>query len=313
MVQDGLTSEELLLSLEENHSIKVSQRMLTRQKEDWGLTHNATQKANHLEETIQIKRTLKRKLHQMQLSQRLDDPNQNLVTFETAVSCIVALLQTPKGQNVEYHRLQQLLQTQYGITLHKTDLLTAKRSVQEASQKRPMDGLNPQPAPTRLSMESDNRKATRPFVDWQLDRHTVWICSVSIGCFTLKAPVGRSMEASSGRFEIKAPVGSLMAASNGRYLTGAPTGRFMVASNGHSCQVAPTGCCHQASKGRFNLKVPTGRFHGVSNGRFQGEAANGRSGSHCPTGASPRLRPADALEASVGHFYQKASSGQAGF
>ncbi|PLW58061.1 hypothetical protein PCANC_00691 [Puccinia coronata f. sp. avenae] len=113
------------------------------------------------------------------------------------------------------------------------------------------------------------------------------------------------MEASSGRFEIKAPIGRLMAASNGRYLTGAPTGRFMLASNGRSCQVAPTGHCHQASNGRFNLKAPTGCFHGASNGCFQGEAANGRSGSHRPTGASPRLRPVDALEASVGRFYQR--------
>ncbi|PLW35570.1 hypothetical protein PCASD_18883 [Puccinia coronata f. sp. avenae] len=99
----------------------------------------------------------------------------------------------------------------------------------------------------------------------------------SIGRFTLKASVGRSMEASSGRFEIEAPVGRLMAASNGRYLTGAPTGRFMVASNGCSCQVAPTGRCHQASNGRFNLKAPTGHFHGASNGHFQGEAANGHA------------------------------------
>jgi hypothetical protein len=143
MVQDGLTSEEILRSLEENHSIKVSQRTLTRRKEDWGLTHNATQQANHLKETIQkyfdkglnynqiyhalstthnfthSKRTLERKLHQMQLSWRLDDLDQNLVTFDTAVSCIAALLQTPKGRNIGYRRLQQLLQTQYGITLHK--------------------------------------------------------------------------------------------------------------------------------------------------------------------------------------------------
>jgi hypothetical protein len=144
MVQDDLTSEEILHSLEENHSVKFSQRMLTRLKEDWGLTHNATQKANHLEETIQkyfdkglnynqiyhalptthtfthSKRTLKRKLHQRHLSWRLpDDLDQNFVTFETAVSCIAALLQTPKGQNVGYRRLRQLLQTQYGITLHK--------------------------------------------------------------------------------------------------------------------------------------------------------------------------------------------------
>ncbi|PLW21978.1 hypothetical protein PCANC_04397 [Puccinia coronata f. sp. avenae] len=91
----------------------------------------------------------------------------------------------------------------------------------------------------------------------------------SIGRFTLKAPVGRSMEASSGRFEIKAPVGRLMAASSGRYLTGAPVGRHHKASSGRSCQVAPIGRCHQASNGRFNLKAPTGRFHGASNGRFQ--------------------------------------------
>ncbi|PLW43397.1 hypothetical protein PCASD_07516 [Puccinia coronata f. sp. avenae] len=99
----------------------------------------------------------------------------------------------------------------------------------------------------------------------------------SIGRFTLKAPVGRSMEASSGRFEIKAPVGRLMAASSGRYLTGAPVGRHHKASSGRSCQVAPIGRCHQASNGRFNLKAPTGRFHGASNGRFQGEAANGHA------------------------------------
>ncbi|PLW57309.1 hypothetical protein PCANC_02435 [Puccinia coronata f. sp. avenae] len=99
----------------------------------------------------------------------------------------------------------------------------------------------------------------------------------SIGRFTLKAPVGRSMEASSGRFEIKAHVGRLMAASSGRYLTGAPVGRHHKASSGRSCQVAPIGRCHQASNGRFNLKAPTGRFHGASNGRFQAEAANGHA------------------------------------
>ncbi|PLW08638.1 hypothetical protein PCANC_25050 [Puccinia coronata f. sp. avenae] len=104
----------------------------------------------------------------------------------------------------------------------------------------------------------------------------------SIGRFTLKAPVGRSLEASSGRFEIKAPVGRLMAASSGRYLTGAPVGRHHKASSGLSCQVAPIGRCHQASNRRFNLKVPTGRFHGASNGRFQGEAANGHAADlHC--------------------------------
>ncbi|PLW25463.1 hypothetical protein PCANC_24563 [Puccinia coronata f. sp. avenae] len=100
---------------------------------------------------------------------------------------------------------------------------------------------------------------------------------LSIGRFTLKAPVGRSMEASSGRFEIEAPVGRLMAASSGRYLTGAPVGHHHKASSGRSCQVAPIGRCHQASNGRFNLKAPTGRFHGASNGRFQGEAANGHA------------------------------------
>ncbi|PLW43592.1 hypothetical protein PCASD_11420 [Puccinia coronata f. sp. avenae] len=99
----------------------------------------------------------------------------------------------------------------------------------------------------------------------------------SIGRFTLKAPVGCSMEASSGRFEIEAPIGRLMGASSGRYLTGAPVGRHHKASSGHSCQVAPIGCCHQASNGRFNLKAPTGRFHGASNGCFQGEAANGHA------------------------------------
>ncbi|PLW42895.1 hypothetical protein PCANC_17746 [Puccinia coronata f. sp. avenae] len=59
----------------------------------------------------------------------------------------------------------------------------------------------------------------------------------SIGRFTLKAPVGSSMEASSGRFEIEAPVGCLMAASSGRYLTGAPVGCHHKASTPEQTQV----------------------------------------------------------------------------
>ncbi|PLW44313.1 hypothetical protein PCANC_09947 [Puccinia coronata f. sp. avenae] len=112
----------------------------------------------------------------------------------------------------------------------------------------------------------------------------------STGRFTLKAPVGRSMEAFSGRFEIEAPGGRLMAASSGRYLTGTPVGRHHKASSGRSCQVAPIGRCHQASNGRFNLKAPTGRFHGASNGRSQGEAASGHAADpHCMTGLKPSI------------------------
>ncbi|PLW49312.1 hypothetical protein PCASD_02647 [Puccinia coronata f. sp. avenae] len=122
------------------------------------------------------------------------------------------------------------------------------------------------------------------------------IYSVSTGRSTQKASTGRFLEVSSGRFDIEAPVGLFFKASNGRYLTELPTGRFMVASNGRLCQVAPTGLLHRGSNGCLQHKVPTGR-----------------SGSHRPTGTSPRLRPADPLEASVGRFYQKASSGQVGF
>ncbi|PLW47432.1 hypothetical protein PCASD_04406 [Puccinia coronata f. sp. avenae] len=68
-----------------------------------------------------------------------------------------------------------------------------------------------------------------------------------------------------------------------------------------------------ASNGRLCQVAPTGRFQKASNGRLQHKAPTGRSGSHRPTGASPQLRPADPLEASVGRFYQKASSRQAGF
>ncbi|PLW16549.1 hypothetical protein PCASD_16883 [Puccinia coronata f. sp. avenae] len=100
----------------------------------------------------------------------------------------------------------------------------------------------------------------------------------------------------SGRFDIKAPVGRFLKASSGCYLTEAPTGRFMVAFNGRLCQVAPTG-----------------RLHGASNGSLHHKAPTGSSDSHCPTGASPRLHPADALKVSVGRFYHKVSSGQAGF
>ncbi|PLW39323.1 hypothetical protein PCANC_15290 [Puccinia coronata f. sp. avenae] len=183
----------------------------------------------------------------------------------------------------------------------------SKRSVQEASRKRPGSVQWTVSNPSGQGEKINLVKMISAKVEPTTCTHSA-ICSVSIGRFTLKAPVGRSMEASSGHFEIKAPVGRFMAASDGRYLTGAPTGRFMVASNGRSCQVAPTGRCHQASNGRFNLKAPTGRFQGASNGRFQGEAANGRSGSHCPTGASPRLRPADALEASFTAEDKKAVS-----
>ncbi|PLW32139.1 hypothetical protein PCASD_20338 [Puccinia coronata f. sp. avenae] len=78
----------------------------------------------------------------------------------------------------------------------------------------------------------------------------------SIGRFTLKAPVGSSMEASSGRFEIEAPVGCLMAASSGRYLTGAPVGCHHKASSGHSCQVAPIGRCSGCQLGRVTDGQP---------------------------------------------------------
>jgi hypothetical protein len=147
MVDNGLSESEILKSLEENYSVTISRRTLSRRKEDWGLTNHAAQQIHSLEETItkhfedgltyaQIhhaistshnythsEQTMVRQLNSMQLSRRLDDLDRNLTTAEMAVSCIMALHQTPEGRNAGYRKMRQLLQTQYGINLHKLAMI----------------------------------------------------------------------------------------------------------------------------------------------------------------------------------------------
>ncbi|KAA1105901.1 hypothetical protein PGT21_023607 [Puccinia graminis f. sp. tritici] len=153
MVDNGLSESEILKSLEENYSVKISRRTLSRRKEDWGLTNHAAQQIHSLEETItkhfedgltyaQIhhaistshnythsERTMVRQLNSMQLSRRLDDLDRNLTTADMAVSCIMALHQTPEGRNAGYRKMRQLLQTQYGINLHNMTVAVINRTL----------------------------------------------------------------------------------------------------------------------------------------------------------------------------------------
>ncbi|KAA1071186.1 hypothetical protein PGTUg99_011658 [Puccinia graminis f. sp. tritici] len=52
MVDNGFSESEILKSLEENYSVTISRRTLSRRKEDWGLTNHAAQQIHSLEETI---------------------------------------------------------------------------------------------------------------------------------------------------------------------------------------------------------------------------------------------------------------------
>ncbi|KAA1097936.1 hypothetical protein PGT21_024380 [Puccinia graminis f. sp. tritici] len=142
LINAGHNDNEIRQFLQENHSIIVSQRTLTRRKEDWGLILHASQQMADTEEHIKkyfdqgltysqihhalttshnythSKRTLQRKITAMQLSRRLDDLDTARVTIEAVVSCVMHLHLTPEGRNVGYRRMRQLLQTKFGITLH---------------------------------------------------------------------------------------------------------------------------------------------------------------------------------------------------
>jgi len=143
MVESGLTDPQIRQKLEETHSLTVSQRTLTRRKEDWGLIRLGSQQADNLEETIttyfnrgltiqqihhalttshnytQSLRSLERKLNTMKLSRRTDDLDSQKVDVETVVSCMIEIHQTPEGRNVGYRKMKQLLQTKFGISVHK--------------------------------------------------------------------------------------------------------------------------------------------------------------------------------------------------
>jgi len=143
MVESGLTDPQIRQKLEETHSLMVSQRTLTRRKEDWGLIRLGSQQADNLEETIttyfnrgltiqkihhalttshnytQSLQSLERKLNTMKLSRRTNDLDSQKVDVETVVSCMIEIHQTPKGRNVGYRKMKQLLQTKFGISVHK--------------------------------------------------------------------------------------------------------------------------------------------------------------------------------------------------
>ncbi|KNZ44910.1 hypothetical protein VP01_869g1, partial [Puccinia sorghi] len=41
------------------------------------------------------------------------------VEVERVVSCMIEIHQTPKGHNVGYHKMKQILQAKFGILVHK--------------------------------------------------------------------------------------------------------------------------------------------------------------------------------------------------
>jgi hypothetical protein len=143
LVENGLTDAEIRKHIQDTHTISVSQRTLTRRKEDWGLILQATEHSNQLEDHIQTYferglsysqihhalttsheytqsfQTLKRKIQSMNLTRRTDDLDNNKVDIDTIVSCIQEIHQTPEGRNVGYQKMQQLLQMKYGFNIHK--------------------------------------------------------------------------------------------------------------------------------------------------------------------------------------------------
>ncbi|EHS63088.1 uncharacterized protein PGTG_21418 [Puccinia graminis f. sp. tritici CRL 75-36-700-3] len=153
LINAGHNDNEIRQFLQENHSIIVSQRTLTRRKEDWGLILHASQQMANTEEHIKkyfdqgltysqihhalttshnythSKRTLQRKITAMQLSRRLDDLDTARVTIEAVVSCVMHLHLTPEGRNVGYRRMRQLLQTKFGITLHYLTVALINRTL----------------------------------------------------------------------------------------------------------------------------------------------------------------------------------------
>ncbi|OAV86689.1 hypothetical protein PTTG_00796 [Puccinia triticina 1-1 BBBD Race 1] len=153
MVESRLSDSEILQSLKDNYQVKIHLRTLQRRKADWGLIHHAAQQVDSLEEVIRhyfkndltyaqiyhaistthqythSRRNLERKLKSMQLSRRLDDLDRNLTTVETAVSCIMDLHQTTEGRNAGYKKIQQLLQRQYGISLHTMTVALINRTL----------------------------------------------------------------------------------------------------------------------------------------------------------------------------------------
>ncbi|KAI7963851.1 hypothetical protein MJO29_004278 [Puccinia striiformis f. sp. tritici] len=153
MVKRGLTDTDILNAIAENHSISVSQRTLTRRKEDWGLIFQPTTQTNQLEDSIrtyfergltdaqihhalttshdytQSIRTLERKIQSMSLTRRTDDLDNNKVDMNTVVSCIEELHNTPEGRNAGYHKIRQLLQTKYGLSVHNITMAMINRTL----------------------------------------------------------------------------------------------------------------------------------------------------------------------------------------
>ena len=143
LVASGLTDTQIRQHIQTTHSISVSQQTLTRRKEDWDLIFHPTEHTKQLEDHIhtyferglthaqihhalttshnytQSRRTLERKLRSMKLTRRTDDIDNQKVDMDTVVSCIIEIHQTPEGRNCGYRKVRQLLQSKYGIYIHK--------------------------------------------------------------------------------------------------------------------------------------------------------------------------------------------------
>ncbi|KAH9472082.1 hypothetical protein Pst134EA_002708 [Puccinia striiformis f. sp. tritici] len=153
MVKRGLTDTDILNAIAENHSISVSQRTLTRRKEDWGIIFQPTTQTNQLEDSIrtyfeqgltyaqihhalttshdytQSIRTLERKIQSMSLTRRTDDLDNNKVDMNTVVSGIEELHYTSEGRNTGYRKIRQLLQQKYGVSVHNITVAMINRTL----------------------------------------------------------------------------------------------------------------------------------------------------------------------------------------
>ncbi|KNZ63509.1 hypothetical protein VP01_1134g4, partial [Puccinia sorghi] len=122
MVESGLTDPQIRQKIEETHSLTQAEsleetittyfnRGLTIQQIHHALTtsHNYTQSLQSVE----------RKINTMNLSRHTDDLDSQKVDIETVVSFMIEIHQTPKGCNVGYRKMKQLLQTKFGILVHK--------------------------------------------------------------------------------------------------------------------------------------------------------------------------------------------------
>ncbi|EFP79746.1 uncharacterized protein PGTG_06067 [Puccinia graminis f. sp. tritici CRL 75-36-700-3] len=153
LLSTGWTDSQIREHIKAKYDISVSQRTLTRRKEDWGLILQAADHAAQIEDHIhtyfergltysqihhalstshgyvQSKRTLERKIKLMDLTRRTDDLDNEKIDIDTVVSCIEEIHQTPEGRNAGYRKMRQLLQTKYGLHIHTLTVAMINRTL----------------------------------------------------------------------------------------------------------------------------------------------------------------------------------------